>query len=247
MKERVLELVELRKRFGGLNAISGVSLDAYDREIVGLIGPNGAGKTTVFNLISGVVPVDSGVVKFNGENITNMKPHTICRKGIGRTFQIVRSFPSLSCVSNVRLGVWFGKNRKPDVDSIKEAEKWMEFVGILSKKDVPAKNLNLNERKKLELARVLAASPKVVLLDEITAGLNSTETTEAMELIRRTRDEHGVTIMWIEHVMRAVLGVSDRIVVLDQGQKIAEGAPSEIPKNAEVIKAYLGREASNIA
>lgn len=238
----MLEVTDLTKRFGGLTALEKVSLKIEDKTIVGLIGPNGAGKTTLFNCISGIYRPTSGSIRFKGREITKLKPSSICKLGIGRTFQIIRVFPNQTVLQNVIAGALFGR----DVQDLKEAREiamqCLGFTELVDKKDILAKNLTLVERRMVELARALATGPKLLLLDELLAGLNPSEVSQATRLIRRIRDELGVTIFWIEHVMRAIMSATDYVIVLNFGKKIAEGRPSEIAKNEKVIQAYLGGE-----
>ncbi|RLE51368.1 MAG: ABC transporter ATP-binding protein [Candidatus Methanomethylicota archaeon] len=212
-------------------------------EIVGLIGPNGAGKTTLFNIISGFIPPTSGSIKFMGVEVTKLKPHQICKLGIGRTFQIVKPFMNTTVIENVIAGALFGGKEKMDLDEARRvAKEFLEFVGLKHKMNVLAKNLNIVERKFVEISRALATRPKLLLLDEPLAGLNPAETMEATKLIRRIRDELGITVFWIEHVMKAIMNAAERIIVLHYGEKIAEGTPKEIARNRRVIEAYLGEE-----
>lgn len=237
----ILQCVNVSKSFGGLSALQDVSCRVDDKEILGLIGPNGAGKTTLFNLISGVYPVTSGELYFKGQKMNNLKPYEICHLGIGRTFQIVRPFLNLTALENVATGVLFGKDKPEDLKKAFDgATYFLDAVGLLSKKDEPAETLTLIERKSLELARALATKPKLLLLDEVCAGLNPTEQSRAIELIKRIHTDFGIAIVYIEHVMKMIMSVSERIVVLNFGKKIAEGTPEEIGSNEDVIKAYLG-------
>lgn len=236
----LLEGKRVTRYFGGLAAVQKVDFHVERGEIVGLIGPNGAGKTTLFNLISGALAPQSGEIWFKGENITGMKPHVICRKGIARTFQLVRVFPNMSVLENVLLGVLFGKSDGRTMGQARaEAEKWLDYVGLSTMKDVPARSLTLANQKRLEVARALATGPELLLLDELMAGLNPTEVAQAMDLVRRIR-EQGITVFMVEHVMKAIMGICDRIIVLHHGEKIAEGTPQEIATNRTVIEVYLG-------
>ena len=238
-----LECEKLTKHFGGLTALMGVDLYVAQGEIVGLIGANGAGKTTLFNLVTGVYPPSSGSIRFEGQDITGWKTHDICRKGLVRTFQIVKPFSHLTVLENVMVGDLFGASRDKSVSRAKEeALKALMFTGLHEKREMLGKDLTIGDRKRLEVARTLAAKPKLLMLDEVLAGLTSTETTEAMKLVRRIRDEMNLTIFMVEHVMKAVMGLSDRIVVLHNGEKIAEGNAKEIAENPLVIGAYLGEK-----
>lgn len=235
----LLEIRSVTKRFGGLCAIHNVSLTINPGEIMGLIGPNGAGKTTLFNLISGFYPVDSGEIFFQREKITNLPPHECCRLGIGRTFQIVKTFPHHDVLYNVTVAAL------PRLKKVREAKEAaleiLTFVGLLGKKDHLGSSLTLAERKRLEIAKALATKPKLLLLDEVMAGLNPTEVEEALVLIRKIRDG-GITIFLIEHVMQVIMNLSDRIAIIHYGVKISEGAPQEMAKDRRVIEAYLGKE-----
>lgn len=237
---RILEGKGVTKSFGGLAAISKVDFHVDRGEIVGLIGPNGAGKTTLFNLISAAISVDSGEIGFKGKKISGLKSYQVCRTGVARTFQSVRVFPNLSVHQNVILGSIFGTSsgRSP-AEATKEALALLEFVGLALPGTTLAKDLTLAQQKRLEVARALATKPELLLLDEVIAGLNPTETSEAMELVKRVR-QRGVTIMMIEHVMKAIMSICDRIIVLHHGVKIAEGTPMEIVTNRTVIEVYLG-------
>ena len=236
----ILEGLAVTKYFGGLAAVSNVDFSVDQGEIVGLIGPNGAGKTTLFGLISAALVPDSGSINFKGESITGLKPHKICRKGLARTFQSVKVFTNMSVMNNVILGVHFGSSEKvTSAQATQEASRLLEFVGLSGRSAVPAKDLTLVNQKLLEVARALATKPEVLLLDEIMAGLNSTEITQAMELVSKIRDQ-GITIFMIEHVMKAIMSVCDRIMVLDHGKKIAEGTPQEVATSKTVIEVYLG-------
>jgi len=236
----ILEGQGVTKYFGGLAAVSNVDFHVDQGEIVGLIGPNGAGKTTLFGLISAAVIPNSGTIRFKGENITSLKPHQICKKGLARTFQSVKVFSDMSVLNNVTLGAHFGRlQRVSEARATDEAARLLEFVGLTGKAKVQAKDLTLANQKLLEVARALATKPEVLLLDEIMAGLNSTEITQAMELVSKIRAQ-GITIFMIEHVMKAIMSVCDRIMVLDHGKKIAEGTPQEVATSKTVVEVYLG-------
>jgi branched-chain amino acid transport system ATP-binding protein len=234
----ILEVEKLCKNFGGLAAVSEVDFNIEHHEILGLIGPNGAGKTTTFNLVSGTLLPSSGVVKFKDENIVGLKPHQICHKGMARTFQSVNLFPYMTARENVLVGALFGA-RSSMSQAKKEADGFLEYVGLSDKSYTLAKVLTLADKKRLEVARALATRPELLLLDEVMAGLNTTEMVSAIELIKKIHAQ-GTTILMIEHVMQAVMGISNRIIVLHYGKKLAEGTPREITSNKEVIEVYLG-------
>jgi len=226
--------------FGGLVAVSEVDFYTDTGEILGLIGPNGAGKTTLFNLISAAIKPRSGSITFKGKNITGMKPYQVCRMGMSRTFQTVKVFGNMSVLDNVRLASLFGNPQKPsESEATREASELLEFIGLSKDAYLSASELTLANQKRLEMARALAAKPELLLLDELMAGLNQTEVSDAMEDIRQVRDR-GVTIIMIEHVMKAIMSICDRIIVLNYGKKIAEGTPEEIVKSKTVIEVYLG-------
>jgi len=237
---RILEGEGVTKYFGGLAAISEADFHVDEGEIVGLIGPNGSGKTTLFNLISGALVPRSGVIKFKGDNITGLKPHKICKKGVARTFQTDKLFAGLTVLENTTVGSYFGKPKFVSVaDAEREAMELLEFTELSALMAIPAGDLPIAGRKRLEVTRALATKPELLLLDEVMAGLNSTEVAEAMELISKIRDK-GTTIFMIEHVMKAIMNVCDRIIVLHHGSKIAEGTPEEIATSRKVIEVYLG-------
>lgn len=237
----LLEIKALSKSFGGLMALSNLDFEVDEKEIVGLIGPNGSGKTTLFNTIMGSFKCDRGSILFRSQDITGLKPYQVCQKGIARTFQLTKPFKRMSCLENVMVGRSFGKDPAYGIKEAKrEAGDILKFVGLEEKQQVPASALNLIERKRLELARALATRPRLLLLDEIMAGLNPMEIKMAVGLIRQI-NHSGVTMVIVEHVMKAVLGISERVVVLDAGKKIAEGPPQEIVQNQDVIKAYFGK------
>lgn len=236
----LLECKEVTKQFGGLAALTNVNLTVQPGEVLGLIGPNGAGKTTLFNVISATFPPKSGTIKFKDKNVNGYKPYQICRMGLARTFQSVKIFNGLTVLQNVMLGCYFGKNQKVSSDAAEqEASELLEFVGLKDLMTSPAEKLTLGNQKRLEVARALATKPDLLLLDEIMEGLNHTEIDQAMELICNIQGK-GVTVIMIEHVMKAIMKVCEHIVVLHYGQKIAEGTPTEIASNEDVIKVYLG-------
>jgi branched-chain amino acid transport system ATP-binding protein len=240
----LLEGEKVTINFGGLTAISDVDFYVDKGEILGLIGPNGAGKTTLFNLISASLTPKSGTITFKGKNITGMKPHQVCRMGIGRTFQTVKIFGNMPVIENVRIGALFGSGMTvSSAEATKNAREFLEFVGLSKVSGVPARDLTLANQKRLEVARALATRPELLLLDEMMAGLNQTEITQSMELARKIRDK-GITIIMIEHVMKAIMNVCDRIIVLNYGKKIAEGTPQEIASSKNVVEVYLGEDTS---
>lgn len=235
----LLRVLGVSKSFGGLQALRQVTFDLSQGEILGLIGPNGAGKTTLFNVINGIYRPDEGRVEFDGRDITGKKPYEVARLGLARTHQIVRPLAELTVRENVMAGACFGVHQYSLREAARVADEVLAFVGLADRAEQLAGSLNVAQKKRLELARALAARPKLLLLDEVLAGLNPTEVGEMIEVVRRIRDQ-GVTILMIEHVMKAIMSVSDRIIVLDYGQLIAEGTPEEIANNERVQQAYLG-------
>jgi len=241
----MLEATDIRKEFGGLVAVDDVSIDIGSDEIVGLIGPNGAGKTTLFNTITGILDPEEGAeIRFDGRDLLALEPHDIAHVGVVRTFQIVRVFDEMSAKDNVVAGALFGSGESLSMSAAEDrADEELEFMGLSGHADTLAANLPIAQKKQLELAQALASDPKLVLLDEIASGLTPGEISTLSDTIRRIRDERGVSVFWIEHIMDAIMGTADRIVVLNSGRKIAEGTPDEIRQNEQVIQAYLGGDA----
>jgi branched-chain amino acid transport system ATP-binding protein len=239
----LFEFDNVTKSFGGLLAVREVSFSLGPQEIVGLIGPNGAGKTTVFNLVTGMMKPDSGKIMFNNQEITRLAPYQICRRGIARTFQLVRTFNRLTTLENVMAGRAYGSMPADHMKQARdEAEKILELTGLSNKRLHRAASLGLVDRKRLEIARALATRPKLLLLDEMFAGLNTAEIDDAIDLVKKIRDS-GISLIVVEHVMKVIMGISDRVVVLTVGVKIADGPPGEVVGNEQVIKAYLGKRA----
>jgi branched-chain amino acid transport system ATP-binding protein len=235
----LLQVDQLSKNFGGLTVLSDVSFGVDEGEIMGLIGPNGAGKTTLFNVITGIYRPNGGTIQFQNRSIVGLKPHSICRRGIARTFQLVRIFPTMTVLENVLVGATYGKKgggRRASRDAMES----LEILNLLQVKNTVVAQLTLSDRRLVEIARALAAKPGLALLDEPLAGLNPTETQKIMTVIREIREKHKISILWIEHKMDAVFNVCDRIVVLDYGRMLAVGEPKDIANNKKVVEAYLG-------
>ncbi len=237
----MLEVTGVTKQIGGLTAVNQVNLRIEKGEIVGLVGPNGAGKTTLMNVISGLSQPTAGRIQFCGEEITGLTPEKVCRKGISKTFQIPHSFPDLPVRQAVMVGILFGNHKKYRMDEASAlAAELLDFVGLPREKwDALVRTLNAGEMKRVQLARALASKPKLLLLDELMTGLTPTEINDSIQLIKKIRDG-GVSILLTEHIMHVIMGVSDRIVVLDHGEQIAEGQPHEVAADERVIKTYLG-------
>jgi branched-chain amino acid transport system ATP-binding protein len=237
----LLEVERVTKSFGGVRAVSEVSFNLGEGELIGVMGPNGSGKTTLFNLITGALRPDAGHIRLQGRDITGWRPHRVCGAGIARTFQLVRPFPGLTALDNVRVGLLYGRARDPRHVAA-DAERLLTLVGLEGKTFRRAAELTLMDKKRLELARALATSPHLLLLDELMAGLNPAETETAMALIRRLQSE-GVTLLLVEHIVWALMALSQRIIVLSAGEKIAEGRPDAIAADATVVEVYLGHAA----
>jgi branched-chain amino acid transport system ATP-binding protein len=233
----ILDVRDLSKDFGGLHAVSRLSFSVETGEILGLIGPNGAGKTTVFNLIMGVFPPTAGDIQLNGTSLVGLKPHAVAQHGVARTFQIVKPFRKLTVKENVTLAAFMRLPARPAAEA--EATRVMSQVGLSAKADSPASDLTLAEQKRLEMARALATRPQLLLLDEPMGGLNPKEVEEASALVMRIRDT-GITVILVEHVMKAIMRISDRVIVVHHGEKIADDSPDRVVRHPGVIAAYLG-------
>lgn len=241
MSETMLAGRGVTRTFGALKAVWKVDFELRKGEILGIIGPNGAGKTTLLSMINGTLALTRGEISFKGQVISGLKPYRIAELGISRTFQVVKPFPGMTLLENVSIGALFGKDKIRDAREAREKTRSiLATVNLSGREDVAVENLNISERKRLELARALAMDPELLLLDEVMAGLNTAEINWIMGLIRRLNDKEGRTILVIEHVMKAIMGISHRVMVLHHGEKIAEGSPEEISRDEKVISAYLG-------
>jgi branched-chain amino acid transport system ATP-binding protein len=239
----LLQVDRVTKSFKGISAITDLTFSVREGEVLGLIGPNGAGKTTAFNLISGTYKPDSGQIIFDKKSIVGKKSHNIAKLGVARTFQTVRPLSRMSVIENVMMGSLFGRNNTLFVAAARErAMEILGYIALAEKANLPAGTLSLAEQRRLELARALATQPKLLLLDEVMAGLNPSEISNALDLLKRLNTEKQITLVVIEHVIKAVMKLCNRIVVLDHGQKIAEGLPEEIARNSQVIEAYMGEK-----
>ena len=241
----MLECIEVSKRFGGLQALKNVDFAVNKNEIAGLVGPNGSGKSTLLNLISGVYKPDSGKISFLDEEISKLPPYAICSRGIAKTSQTVQSFPDMTATENVLTGLLFAdKKTTSKTEAVPRAKKLLAFVGLSQEKfDLPAKNLNVVELRRIQLAKALATSPKLLLLDEMLTGLTPRECDEAIKLVHLIRKQ-GVTVLIVEHVMKVIMGLCDRVTVLHHGEKIFEGTPKEVVADEHVVKVYLGKRFS---
>ena len=244
----LLEVEGVKKSFGGLQVLTNVSLEVYDGEIAGLIGPNGAGKTTLFNVINGILPPDAGQIRFDGRPITSASPYQVCQAGIARTFQTGRAFVSMSVLENIQVGLEFGPGarHRSRREKSERAREILRFLELDDRRETLVAHLNPMERKMVELGRALANGPRLILMDELLAGLNQRELPRVATILQGIRQTHAVTIFWVEHIMTTLMGTCDRVIVLHQGEKLGEGRPEEIIEDPRVKEAYLGSKAHRI-
>ena len=236
----ILELTDVEKRFGGLPAVAGVTFTVDEGEIVALVGPNGAGKTTLLKAIGGMQPPSKGTVVFAGADLTGTRAHRVRHAGVAMVLQTPRTFETMTVGENATLGALFGGPRRSEEEAVRRAADMLDFVGLADRRDEPVGSLNLHEQRFLELARQLAGRPRLVLLDEVMAGLNDTELASSIDMVRRVRAEFGITVIWVEHVMKAVMSLAERILVMNLGTLIADGRPVDVMRQPDVVTAYLG-------